>query len=71
MTLSVLEGHSPIASLFDAIFRICSALRATAVSAELLVALARACSACAENRHKWGLYSEQVRRPTMLSDGGL
>jgi len=37
MTLGVLEGHSPIASLSSAIFRISGALCGPSASAELLV----------------------------------
>jgi len=37
MTLSVLEGHSPIANLFSVIFRICGMLLGPSASAELVV----------------------------------
>jgi len=37
MTLSVLEGHFPIASLLKCVFRICGASRGSSASTELLV----------------------------------
>jgi len=39
MTSSVLEGHSPIPSLFNVIFRICDRLRGPSASAKLLVTM--------------------------------
>ena len=38
MTLSVLEGHSPMQAFSSAIFRICGASRGPSASAELLIA---------------------------------
>jgi len=41
MTLSVLEGHSPVACLFKSIFRICCASRGLSACVELLVKLCK------------------------------
>jgi len=41
ITLSVLEGHSPIASLLIAIFHVCGALHGPFASAELLVVVGK------------------------------